>query len=159
MILIVLGTQDKTFERLLRGVERQIDLKNIKDKVVVQAGQTKYESNKMEIFDFIPMTEFNELIKKADIIITHGGVGTILSCLEEKKKIIAVPRLKKYMEHENDHQLQIVDEFEKLGYIISCKDENKLDEALEKIKNFKPKPYKQNNLKMLKIIEDYIDNI
>ena len=52
MILVVLGTQDKQFTRLLKAVDKEIEKGNIKDKVVVQAGQTKYESKKMEIFDF-----------------------------------------------------------------------------------------------------------
>ena len=51
MILVTLGTQDKQFKRLLDAVEEQINLKNIKDKVIVQAGHTKYESKNMEIFD------------------------------------------------------------------------------------------------------------
>ena len=51
MILITLGTQDKQFTRLLNVVQNEIDKGNIKDKVIVQAGHTKFESNDMEIFD------------------------------------------------------------------------------------------------------------
>ena len=47
MILVTLGTQDKQFVRLLDIVQEQIDLGNIKDKVIVQAGCTKYESKDM----------------------------------------------------------------------------------------------------------------
>ena len=159
MTLIILGTQDKTFPRLLKAIEREIKKGNIKDKVIVQAGQTKYESKNMEIFDFIEMNKFNSLLKEADLVITHGGVGTILSAIRLNKKVIAVPRLKKYMEHENDHQIQIVKEFDKLGYIKACLNLKKLDKILEEIKDFKPKKYKSNNNRMIKIIENYIDNI
>lgn len=159
MTLIILGTQDKTFPRLLKAIEREIKKGNIKDKVIVQAGQTKYESKNMEIFDFIEMNKFNSLLKEADLVITHGGVGTILSAIRLNKKVIAVPRLKKYMEHENDHQIQIVKEFDKLGYIKACLNLKKLDKVLEEIKDFKPKKYKSNNNRMIKIIENYIDNI
>lgn len=159
MTLIILGTQDKTFPRLLKAIEREMKKGNIKDKVIVQAGQTKYESKNMEIFDFIEMNKFNSLLKEADLVITHGGVGTILSAIRLNKKVIAVPRLKKYMEHENDHQIQIVKEFDKLGYIKACLNLKKLDKILEEIKDFKPKKYKSNNNRMIKIIENYIDNI
>ena len=47
MILITLGTQDKQFTRLLNVVQNEIDKGNIKDKVIVQAGHTKFESNDM----------------------------------------------------------------------------------------------------------------
>ena len=50
MILVTLGTQDKSFDRLLKQIDKLIDDKVIKDKVIVQAGLTKYKSNKMEIF-------------------------------------------------------------------------------------------------------------
>ena len=146
-------------EEDLPKIEREMKKGNIKDKVIVQAGQTKYESKNMEIFDFIEMNKFNCLLKEADLVITHGGVGTILSAIRLNKKVIAVPRLKKYMEHENDHQIQIVKEFDKLGYIKACLNLKKLDKILEEIKDFKPKKYKSNNNRMIKIIENYIDNI
>ena len=92
MILVVLGTQDKQFDRLLKDVDKLIDDKVINDKVVVQAGQTKYESKNMEIFDLIPAPEFEELLDKADLVITHGGAGTILSAIKKGKRIIAKVR-------------------------------------------------------------------
>lgn len=159
MTLVILGTQDKVFPRLLENIEKQIDLGNLKGDIVVQAGNTKFKSKKMKIFDFIPMKKFDKLLKESDLIITHGGVGTILSGLRNDKKIIAVPRLYEYGEHENNHQLEIVEEFAKLGYIIPCVDLDKLDESLNQVSNFKPKKYVSNNDKMVKLIEDYIDNM
>lgn len=158
MIFVVLGTQDKSFERLLKKIDEEILKGNIKDKVIVQAGSTKYSSENMEILDLIPMSKFNSYIKKSKYIITHGGVGTILDSLKMNKKIIAVPRLKEYGEHENNHQLEIIDEFVKEGYILGCKDLEKLDNILKQIKEFKPKRYKGNNKRMITIIEEFIDN-
>ena len=159
MTLVILGTQDKVFPRLLEAIEKQIELGNLNGEVVVQAGSTKFESEYMKIFDLIPMKQFDELLSKSDLIITHGGVGTILSALRKDKKVIVVPRLAKYQEHENDHQLEIVDSFSKLGYILPCKDLNELPNVLEQVKKFKPKKYVSDNHKMLNLIEDYIDNI
>ena len=51
MILVTLGTQDKSFVRLLKAIDREIKKGNIKEKVIVQAGYTKYNSKNMEIFD------------------------------------------------------------------------------------------------------------
>lgn len=159
MTLVILGTQDKVFPRLLEAIEKQIELGNLKGEVVVQAGSTKFESKYMKIFDLIPMKQFDELLSKSDLIITHGGVGTILSALRKDKKVIVVPRLAKYQEHENDHQLEIVDSFSKLGYILPCKDLNELSSVLEQVKKFKPKKYVSNNHKMLSLIENYIDKL
>lgn len=158
MILVTLGTQDKDFSRILDLIQHQIDIGNIKDRVVVQVGNTKYQSREMEMFDLISMEELENLTKEADLIITHGGVGSIISGLKNNKKIIACPRLKKYKEHTNNHQLQIINKFEKEGYILSLMEDDKLEDVLKKAKTFKPKRFRSNTKNMIKIIKDYIDN-
>ena len=158
MILITLGTQDKSFKRLLDAVQQQIDNGNIKDKVIVQAGHTKYNSEDMEIFDLIPYEKFDEYVNKCDILITHGGVGSIITGLKNNKKVIAATRLSKYKEHTNDHQLQIIDNFTKAGYILPLYDFDKLDQVLKQAAKFKPKKYQSNTENMIKLIEEYIDN-
>ena len=157
MILVTLGTQDKNFVRLLEKIDQLINNGLIKDKVIVQAGFTKYNSENMEIFDLIPQDEFNDLMDKADIIITHGGAGNIISALEKNKKVIAVPRLAKYGEHINDHQTQIIAKFNALGYIIGLQDVDELDDAVKQIKKFKPKKFVHDNSKMLNLVSELID--
>lgn len=158
MILVTLGTQDKSFKRLLDAIQKQIDNGNIKDKVIVQSGCTQYESKDMEIFDLIDRDEFTNLIKECDLLITHGGVGSILTGLKNNKKVIAVPRLKKYKEHTNDHQLQIIEKFVEAGYILPLYDLDSLDKTLKQVNKFKPKKYQSNTKNMIKLIEDFIDN-
>lgn len=157
MILVTLGTQDKDFSRLLKAVEKQIKKGNIKDRVVAQVGTTKYDSDLIEMFDLIPADKFDSLMSECDILITHGGVGSILAGLKNNKKVIAAARLSKYKEHVNDHQLQIIKKFVKERYILELKDFEKLDKVLKKIENFKPKKYKSNTENFVKTIEDYID--
>lgn len=156
MILVTLGTQDKNFTRLLDAIQREIDKGNIKEKVIVQAGMTKYNSKDMEIFDLIDRDKFNELMNKCDLLITHGGVGSILTGLKNNKKVIACPRLAKYNEHINDHQRQIIEKFNDAGYIIGVEDLDNLGDALKKVTKFKPKKYISNTDKFIKIIEDFI---
>ena len=158
LILVTLGTQDKQFYRLLQAIDKQIENKVIKDKVVVQAGiSSDYKSNNMEIFDLIPMNEFDKLIAECDILITHGGVGSIISGLKNNKKVIAAARLKEFHEHVNDHQLQIIDNFTKAGYIIPLEDFDDLGNILKNIRKFKPKKYKSNNEKMNLLLQDEIN--
>ena len=157
MILVTLGTQDKEFTRLLKAIDREIEKGVITDKVVVQAGCTKYEAKNMEMFDLIPANEFDEYIKKADLIITHGGAGSILTAVKNNKKIIAAARLAKYKEHTNDHQRQIIEEFSKQGYILELKDFNKLGKLIQKSKSFKPKKFTSNTKNMIQLVSNYIE--
>ncbi len=158
LILVTLGTQDKKFYRLLDAIQKQIDNKNINEKVIVQAGYSKnFQSEDMEIFDLIPMDEFDELIKRCDLLITHGGVGSIITGLKNDKKVIAAARLKEFGEHTNNHQLQIIENFSNGGYILNLNDFDKLDELLKKSKKFRPKKYKSNTNNFIKLIESEID--
>lgn len=159
MVFVTLGTQDKTFERLIEAVENQVKKQNIKEEVIVQAGSTKYVSDFVKIIPYMNESEFHDYMKKADIIITHGGVGTIIEGIEMKKKMIVAPRLAKYGEHVNDHQVQIVENFEKSGYILAVYDLEKLDLVLAKLKNFIPKEYKKNNDKFVNKLEQEMRNL
>jgi len=158
MIYITLGTQDKSFERLLKAVQKEIDNGTIKEKVVVQAGYTKFESNEMELFDLVPLKQFEEYMNDCDLLITHGGVGSIIDGLKHNKKVIAVPRLKKYGEHTNDHQLQIVERFSEAGYILPYYENDDFNDIMKKIKKFKPKKYVSNTEHFIKLVKEKIEN-
>ena len=140
MILVLLGTQNNSFHRLLEEVEKNIKDKTINEEVIVQAGYTKFQD-------------------EASLIITHGGVGSIVSSIEKGKKVIAVPRKHEYGEHVNNHQEEIVKDFNSKGYIIGIENVEDLKQAIIKVKDFKPKKYKPNNQKMLEILENFIENI
>ncbi len=159
MIFVTLGTQDKNFDRLVSAIDKEIKNGHIKEKVIVQSGSTNFKSGDMEIVDYLSQEEFEEYMKKCDLLITHGGVGSILTGLSYGKKVIAAARLSKYKEHINDHQVQIIKEFAKKGYILELEDFSKLNEVIKKSKKFKPNKYKSNTNNMIKMIEDYIDNI
>ena len=159
MILVLLGTQNNSFHRLLEEIEKNIEDGTIKEEVIVQAGYTKFESDKMKIIDLMSKEQLEKFQDEADLIITHGGVGSIISSIEKGKKVIAVPRMHEYGEHVNNHQKEIVKEFNDKGYIIGIEKVEDLKQAIIKSKDFEPKRYQPNNEKMLKIIEEFIDNI
>lgn len=156
MILVTLGTQDKPFTRLLDAIQKAINDGIIKEEVIVQAGHTKYESSNMKIFDLIPADEFDQLVKKCRILITHGGVGSITTGLKAGKIVIAAARLSKYKEHTNDHQKQIIREFVDAGYLVELKDFNQLGKTLAYAKKIHPKKFESNTKNFISLIENYI---
>ena len=161
MILVLLGTQNNSFHRLLERIEKNIENGNIKEEVVVQAGYTKYESKtrkkKMKIFDTIPKKELDKLIEKANLVISHGGVGSMVTANQKGKKVIAVPRYKKYNEHVNDHQIDKIRIFEKKGYVLLAENVEDIDKTLLQVKDFEPVIYeKDQKSNIIGIIEKFI---
>ncbi len=145
MVLITVGTQKQEFNRMFELVRKSKELK--KEELIVQRGYTKCNNSKrIKAFDFIPLEQMEEYISKADIIISHGGVGTIFSAIKRGKKVIAIPRLEKYGEHINDHQIEICEELEKEGYILYYKDGiDDLDKLINKLKTTQFKKYSSDN--------------
>jgi len=117
MIFITLGTQKQSFIRLLNEIESCKILNN--EDIIAQVGYTKFVSDRIKTIDFLEVDEFNRYIENSEFVITHGGVGSIFSAILKNKKVIAMPRLKKYNEHVDDHQIEICEKLASLGYIIN----------------------------------------
>ncbi len=153
-IFVMLGTQRHSFRRLLLYIEKT----KVDAEITVQAGFTKYKSKKMCIFDFVNAEELNKYIKEADIIITHGGTGSIITSLKMKKKVIACARLKKYHEHIDNHQTELVSLFAEEGYVLELNENSNLDFIIERIKTFTPKVYISNTNNFIKQLIVNIEN-
>ena len=85
-VLVSLGTQKQQFTRILRLIENSDELKCAE--ILVQAGHTKYKSDRMNIIEFMNQEGFNIALNDADIVICHGGVGTIFSALKSAASIL-----------------------------------------------------------------------
>ena len=158
MILVTVGTQDKSFKRLINEIDCLVKEKKIKDKVIMRTGYTEY-NGLIEHFNFAPEDELNEMVKKCDILITHAGVGSIFKGLEYGKKVIAIPRLKKYHEHVNNHQLDISKNFLEAGYIKVVNDIADLGNTIKNINKFNPKKLEIDNQELIDTVEEFIDKI
>ena len=140
MILVLCGTQKQNFSRMIREVEKLAD----DYRIVVQAGHSEYGSDKMEIFDFISHEMLTELYEKAEYIVTHGGAGSMLQAVKSGKKTVAFPRLQKYGEHVDDHQLQLAGKLQDLGYLLVFHDGDEMIDMFNRVRVFEPKPYDLN---------------
>lgn len=159
LILVLLGTHELPFTRLLKEVESLKVEGVIEDEIVVQNGNTKYESDVLTLKPFVSYDEMDKLLEQADYIITHAGTGSILSGLKKGKKVIAAPRLKKHGEHNDDHQLELVEVFEEQGHILVWHEGEKLKDVIAQLDEFEPKPFKSQKDKMLKLLKEFIDSI
>lgn len=155
MILVTVGTHRQGFERLIKAVDKLVEKNKIKDKVTIQIGYSNYVPKNCKWFKFIDKDKFENLCKKSSLIITHAGVGSIMTSLKYNKPTIVVPRLKKFNEHRDDHQLQITKELEKQKRIIAIYDTNSLKEAIEKARKWKPKKITRRN-KILHLINNFL---
>ena len=157
LIFVVLGTHELPFTRLLKDVEAQVELGNIQDEIIVQVGHTKYQSPHMKMISFTSYEEMESLYRNADLVITHGGTGSITTGVKMGKKMIAAPRLIKYGEHNDDHQIEIVSQFSNSGHILPFYDGDNLADVLAKVDAFQPVPFVSGKKEIMNILRDFIN--
>lgn len=108
-ILVTVGAQ-LPFERLISSINRINVAK--KYEIFAQIGEDKSEYSNIETVNFLTAKEYSDKLLWCDMVLAHAGMGTIIQCMELNKKLIVVPRLAKFGEHRNDHQLDTVSQFE-----------------------------------------------
>lgn len=158
LIFVTLGSQKFQFNRLLIEIDRLIKEKKIIEEVFAQIGYSDYKPKNYRYKEFLDRDEFTNIMEKCDKVITHGGTGAIIGAIKRGKKVIAVPRLAKFKEHVDDHQLQIVKEFENMDLILSTNNIGEIEKLLEEISNKEFKLYESNTNSIINEIEEFIKN-
>lgn len=156
MIFVTVGSQKFQFNRLLKQVDELIEKRNIIDEVFAQIGVSDYKPKNYKYKDFMTQDEFNDYISKADIVITHAGTGVIINSIKKEKKVIGIPRLAKFGEHVDDHQIQLIKEFTEMNLISAVYDVEDLNNEIRKIKDKKFNKYKSNTDMIIYDIVEFI---
>lgn len=131
MIFVTVGTTPFDFSRLLKKVDEIAGGRE--ERVIVQKGHTKYEPSNCKSFDFVSRQRFLSYLKEARIVISHAGAGTTLLCLKYNKPQVIVPRLPKYGEHGDEHQIELAEQLERERNLTVIKDMSKLREAIDRV--------------------------
>lgn len=156
MIFVSVGSQKFQFNRLLKKIDELIENGKIKEKVFAQIGVSDYKPQNFDFVDFMTQDEFNNMIDKCDLLITHAGTGVIINAVKREKKVIATPRLSKYGEHVDDHQIQLINQFDELKFIEPLYELDNLDNVILNIKKKKFNKYVSNTDNIIKSIEEFI---
>lgn len=101
MIFVTVGTQFP-FDRLVRCVDEWADRHKIE--VVAQIGDGKYQPIHARWESFMNTDVFMQTLQAADLIISHAGMGNIITALDNEKPIIVMNRQSELGEHRNNHQ-------------------------------------------------------
>lgn len=128
MIFCTFGTQ-APFDRFLQIIDEIApDMGN--EEIIVQAFKDKYEPKHLKTVQMLPPDEFNKIFASARVIVSHAGMGTIISALTQDKPIIVFPRIAALGEHRNEHQLATARKMNELGYTYVANNEQELRELV-----------------------------
>lgn len=159
MIFVTVGSQKFQFNRLLKKLDDLVENGTIKEKIVAQIGVSDYKPKNYEYVQYMDRDEFARRIDECDTVITHGGTGVIIGAVKKGKKVIAVPRLAKYGEHVDDHQLQLLEQFSELGIIFACNDIDQLGDYYRRLPETTFVPYVSNTQSIIDSIEEFLEGL
>lgn len=131
MIFATVGTQGQ-FDRLIRTIDEWAGAHGRTD-VFAQTGQSNYRSRYISAERFIDATEFRNRVEAASLVISHAGMGSIITALELGKRIIVMPRRASLGEHRNDHQIATAQRFAQQGSIMVAFTEQELIDRLDQL--------------------------
>ena len=137
MIFLTVGTQFP-FDRLVQAIDRIIGEGLISETVFGQIGRSAFKPCRFEAVERMEKEEFDKHLRQASGIIGHAGMGTIGMALNNRKPLLAMPRLKKYGEVVNDHQLGIAKRFSELGHILAAYGVEDLPDGIRRLGGFVP---------------------
>jgi beta-1,4-N-acetylglucosaminyltransferase len=126
MILVTTGTNGPPFDRLLRAVD-ELDLE---EEIVVQYGPSDIRPRRARCVDYVGFDELAALVREARSVVTHGGVGTILLALMNGRRPIVAPRLARFREVVDDHQLVLARRLSQEGLVTLLEDPKSLRQIL-----------------------------
>ena len=157
-MFLTVGTQFP-FDRLVKAVDEAIDSERLDEEVHAQIGDSSYRPRNFEAVSHMDKRLFDEHMHEASCIIGHAGMGTITMALDANKPLLVMPRLKKYGEVVNDHQLAIARKFEQLGHLLVAYDEEQLSEKMKALKSFVPQKRRANCEAVVARISDFLHEI
>lgn len=157
-LFVPLGTQKFPFNRLVKALNRLVESGVYSPQEIVMQSTIYEERPLFTHHEIIPLETFNSYLDKAEVIITHSGVNSIISSMNRRKPLIIVPRMKKFGEHVDDHQIEIADLMEQKFQVLVAKDMNGLTDLIEKAKHHAYKQYQSKNAELVEAIRDIIND-
>ncbi len=132
LVLVTVGTDAFPFERLIEWVDSWL-AQGADERVrcIVQHGAAR-PAKHADSRTFLDFPEFEQLVAEADVIVTHGGPGTIVLCADHEKKPIVVPRLPEHGEVVDRHQVPFTRRLDAEGNVALAESEHELHSMLDR---------------------------
>lgn len=126
MIFVSVGTNEARFDRLVEAVEPLAAA----EELVVQHGPSPVRPRGATCVDYLSFEEMTEHIRRARAVVLHAGVGSVLAALANGVRPVVVPRLKRFGEAVDDHQVGFGRRLHEQGLVELVEDLARLGDAV-----------------------------
>lgn len=140
MIFVIMGMEVHPFDRLAHAVDELARTGAVEDDFFVQLGTCKYEPRYARFDRFLSFGDLCEQIRRASVVVTHAGAGSALSCIEQGKHPVIVPRRSSLGEHVDEHQLPFAEKLEAGGLATVAREMEELPAAIAATRSMSAPP-------------------
>lgn len=105
------------FPRMVDWVEQARRDGLMPARVILQVGDGGRQPDGIECHDGLPFDQLTAIVADADVVVCHGGTGSIITALQRGCHVIVIPREFARGEHYDDHQSEIAEAFAQRGLI------------------------------------------
>jgi UDP-N-acetylglucosamine transferase subunit ALG13 len=141
------------------GIDKAVSQNPSEFKIFGQIGKTTYQPKHFKAVSTLDKPEFDKILTESSAVIGHAGIGTIKLALDFNKPLLVMPRLAKYGEVVNDHQVGIAQKFAESGWLLTADDEGLLLLKLRELRTFIPKQKINQADRVAAQIKKYLDQI
>jgi UDP-N-acetylglucosamine transferase subunit ALG13 len=131
VIFVITGMEIHPFDRLARTVDELHRTRAVGEDFLIQLGSCTFEPRHVPFVRYLSFGEICDRIREASVVITHAGAGSTLVTLQQGKHPVVVPRLARFGEHVDDHQLGLAEKLASRGLVTVVRDEATLAGAIE----------------------------
>ena len=129
MILVTTGTNGAPFDRLLR----EVDAIEVREPLVVQYGPSQIRPRGATCVPYLSYGDLVQHVRRAGAVVTHGGVGSVVVALMNGHRPLVVPRVSRFGEAIDDHQLLFARRLAEAGLVTLVADPTRLGQALASV--------------------------
>jgi len=158
MIFLTVGTQFP-FDRLVEAVDCAVATGGLSEDVFAQVGQGGFRPSHMQWCETLKRDAFGECVSRARALIGHAGIGTIFAAIDARRPLLVMPRLSRYGEIVNDHQVSTARKFAEMGHVLMARDETEIPQCLRLLDSFVPRPRTPRPEGVVERVRDFLDEV
>lgn len=158
-VFATVGSGKIPFNRILIKLDEAIEKGTLTAPVFAQIGVSSYKPKHFPSVPYLEREEFQKNVEGCSVLVTHGGVGSIMAGIEAGKPVVVFPRLGSLGENVDDHQLEISDAFVKKNLILLCRNEDDLGEIITKSRTHQFDTYVSGKENAMRMIASYLQKL
>jgi UDP-N-acetylglucosamine transferase subunit ALG13 len=112
VIFVTVGTQ-APFDRLVTAVDRWA-VSHPDTYVIAQVGESRARFPRLDVRPWLSRREYEDAVRRADLVVSHAGIGTLLTARRLGRPLLIMPRAVRFGEHRDDHQIETARRLEAL---------------------------------------------